>query len=132
MAILIGSYLYDFFATLYTIGSSILISAYFFKYQFKQLNTQITLAIQNNQPVNQLKQLISVHNSIILELVKFDSEMNYYLYILIKVIKPAFNTFVFLLFEPRSEWHFLIYVGLTVAVNSLFFFGATSTFASAT
>jgi hypothetical protein len=39
-ASLIAGYTYDFFASLVSISSSVMISAFFFKYQFKQMNQQ--------------------------------------------------------------------------------------------
>ena len=122
----------DFFATVYTVPSSVIISAYFFKYQFKQINRQISKVIRDKRPISKLKHLISLHNSIILEVEQYNSEVKYYLYILIKLIKPGFNTFVYLLFDPNSQWHLRVYVVLTMTGMVLFFIGMTAIFASAT
>ena len=127
-----AAFINDFFATAYTVPSSVIISAYFFKYQFKQINTQISKVIRDKQPISKLKHLISLHNSIILEVKEYNSEVKYYLYILIKLIKPGFNTFVYLLFDPGSQWYLRVYVVFTVTGLVLFFIGMTGIFASAT
>lgn len=131
-AVLVSVYTYDFFASLITISSSVLISALYFKLQFKQINADFNAVSGGRLPASELLKLMALHNTMIVEVNRFDSENSYYLYVLVKLIKPAFNTFVYLLFEPHSEWHFLIYVGFTVAVNSLFFVGITHLFASIT
>ena len=98
-----GAFIIDYFATLYMVASSVIISAYFFKYQFKQMNTQISMVIRGKKTISKLKYLISLHNPIILEVEEYNSEVKYYLYILIKLIKPGFNTIVYLLFDRDSQ-----------------------------
>ena len=88
--------------------------------------------VKSKAPINQIEHLVSLHNTIILEVDKANIEIKYYLYILVKLIKPALNAFVYLLFEPQSQWYFLIIVGLTVNVTALFFVSSTSLFTSVT
>ena len=131
VALLMAAFINDFFAVVYTVCSSIVISAYFFKYQFKQINRQISKVIKDKQPISKLKHLISLHNSIILEVEEYNSEVKYYLIILVKLIKPGFNTFVYLLFDSTSQWYLRVYVVITMTGMALFFIGMTGIFASA-
>lgn len=126
----ITAFCYDFFATFIVAISLEVISAVFFILQFKQISQEFRYVCRVKAVINRFETLVKHHNSVIVEVERFNAEMKYYLYVLIKLVKPAFNTFIYLLFDPLSEWHFQVFVGLMVVGIAVSLTVTTHLFAS--
>ena len=72
--LVVSGYIYDFYVTLLTIGSAGVISVLFFKYQFKQLSMEFTKVAKGKSPIDQIPRLVSLHNTIILDVDRVNSE----------------------------------------------------------
>ena len=101
------------------------------KYQFTQLNFQINHVI-SMQNFSRLIHLFKLHQSIEKEARSLNEEIKYYIYILYKFVKPCFNVFVYLSFEPDTTSIARLFVVMEITMISILIFSMNYLCASVT
>ena len=119
--ILTSAWVYDFYIFSFTISSLWILCMLHLKYQFTQLNLEIRDSIASSQHWKLLI-LFKHHINLEKEAWLLNEEMKYYIYILYNFVKPCFNVFVYLYFEPESKVLAKINIMLQIILVALLIF----------
>ena len=116
--LIIGAWIWEFLSLTLCGGTSVVVTCLSLKYYFSQISEEMIKCIENK---DYYKLIDTFQNHIIIErrIKLVNREMKYYLYEFVKIIKPCFNTLVYLSHAKDttlSMKYFTTFVALIIAI----------------